>query len=129
VKRVLILRLGAIGDVLMTTPTVRALKERYPDAELVYVTGKGLSPVLVGLPYLSEIIEFDKTLPGLCALASELGKRSFDLTINLQPSIKTDTRLSARPRLSCRGEHASNPLTARYRSGSLHPPHLVHDSR
>lgn len=88
-KQILIIRLGAIGDVLMTTPTVRALKAKYPEAELTYVTGKGLSSVLAGLPYLSEVIEFDKTLKGFMALAPKLQAKKFDLTINLHPSIKT----------------------------------------
>ena len=45
--RILIIRLGAMGDVLMTTPTLRALKEKFPDAEITYVTGKGLGPVVI----------------------------------------------------------------------------------
>ncbi|MGC4047959.1 MAG: glycosyltransferase family 9 protein [Armatimonas sp.] len=88
-KRILIIRLGAIGDVLMTTPTVRALKAKYPEAEITYITGKGLGTVLKGLPALSEVMEFDKTAKGFLALAPELRKRSFNLTVNLQPSIKT----------------------------------------
>lgn len=87
--RILVIRLGAMGDVLMTTPTLRALKEKFPDAEIAYVTGKGLGTVVAGLPSVETVIEFDKTAKGFLALAPKLRAARFNLTVNLQPSVKT----------------------------------------
>ncbi len=87
--RILVIRLGAMGDVLMTTPTLRALKATFPDAEITYITGKGLGPVIQGNPNATEVIEFDKTLSGFGKLLPVLAKTRWELVVNLQPSAKT----------------------------------------
>ncbi len=83
------IRLGAMGDVLMTTPTLRALKQKFPDSEITYVTGKGLGPVVEGNPNVTEVWEFDKTLSGFGKLLPVLAKTRWELVVNLQPSAKT----------------------------------------
>ena len=45
-RRILIVKLGALGDVLRTTPLIRGLKDRSPDCEIVWLTSPGAS----GLP-------------------------------------------------------------------------------
>lgn len=59
---------GGIGDVLMTTPLVRAVKERYPSCRLVYATDFGylngaLPKVLEHNPYIDEIVEWNLATP------------------------------------------------------------------
>ena len=56
-------KLGGLGDVLMTTPTVKALKIRYPDSELTYATDPlyyqgDLIRILEGNPYIDKIIDY-----------------------------------------------------------------------
>lgn len=56
-------RLGGIGDVLMTTPVVKALKSRYPEAELTYATDPqyyhgDLFRILEGNPYIDKLVDF-----------------------------------------------------------------------
>lgn len=100
-----------MGDVLMTIPTVRALKETYPDAVITYVTGKGLTSALSGLPFLAQVREFDKTLAGFREMAPWLRRLEFDLCVNLQPSLKT--------RLLALASGAKRTLTYR-RDDALH---------
>ena len=45
-----------IGDVLLTTPVIRALRRRYPDAELVYLVESLAAPWSSDNPHLSETI-------------------------------------------------------------------------
>ena len=54
--RILLLRLRLIGDVVFTTPAIRALARRYPDAQLTYVVETGAVPVVAGNPHLAEVI-------------------------------------------------------------------------
>jgi len=55
--KVLLVRLRLIGDVVFTTPLVRALRRRYPDAHLTYVVEPMAAAVIRGNPHLDEIIE------------------------------------------------------------------------
>jgi heptosyltransferase-2 len=56
VPRVLCVRFSSIGDVLLTTPLIRALKRRHPDAELVFVTKQAMAPLVANNPNLSQVI-------------------------------------------------------------------------
>jgi len=57
-------KLGGIGDVLMTTPTLEELKNRYPNCVLTYATQPGmLSELLNDNPYVDEVIDFKNTNP------------------------------------------------------------------
>jgi len=57
VLRILCVRFSSIGDVLLTTPLVRALHRRHPDAELYFVTKQAMAPLVVENPHLTQVIE------------------------------------------------------------------------
>ncbi|OLC09183.1 MAG: hypothetical protein AUH41_06000 [Gemmatimonadetes bacterium 13_1_40CM_66_11] len=57
--RVLCVRFSSIGDVLLTTPLVRALHRRHPDAELYFVTKRAMAPLVVENPHLDRVIELE----------------------------------------------------------------------
>jgi len=52
--RIAVRRGGGLGDVLLTTPVVRELKNKYPDSELTFVTDPNGYLVLKGLPYIDR---------------------------------------------------------------------------
>lgn len=93
VKRILISRLRFIGDVVLTTPVIRALKQHYPEAEIYYLAEAGPAAVLAHNPHLEEVIVLpDELLPGRAVLTRcgeqlrflrALRKRRFDLAIDL----------------------------------------------
>lgn len=56
---ILLVKTHALGDVLLTTPAIRALARHCPDAPIVYVTGRWSAPALRGNPHLAELIEID----------------------------------------------------------------------
>ncbi len=92
-RRVCVARFGAIGDLLMTTPTLRALSRLAPGVEMDYIVGSGMKDVLSGLPYLRRVIEFDKRIngrpAGMLAYIAGLRRERYDLFLNLQRSVKT----------------------------------------
>ena len=55
--RILCVRFSSIGDVLLTTPLVRALHRRHPDAELYFVTKQAMAALVVENPHLTQVIE------------------------------------------------------------------------
>jgi len=54
--RILLVRLRQIGDVVFTTPAVRAIRERFPDAHISYVVEPAAAPILALNPNLDEVI-------------------------------------------------------------------------
>jgi len=92
VKKILVLKFRHIGDVLLIVPTIRALKETFPDASVSVAVNAGTEEVLAGLELIDELIIFDrsvKKLPALKKLSRETGfirdmrRRNFDMTVDL----------------------------------------------
>jgi lipopolysaccharide heptosyltransferase II len=52
---ILLIRLRLIGDVVFTTPAIRALRTRYPDARLLYLVESSAAPVVAHNPHLSHV--------------------------------------------------------------------------
>jgi ADP-heptose:LPS heptosyltransferase len=57
--KVLLWKIGALGDVVMTTPLVRQLRRGLPDARIDYLVGRSFKAVLEGNPHLDRVLEFD----------------------------------------------------------------------
>jgi ADP-heptose:LPS heptosyltransferase len=56
VLRIVCVRFSSIGDVLLTTPLVRALHRRHPEAELYFVTKRALAPLVIENPHLTGVL-------------------------------------------------------------------------
>ncbi len=84
--RILISRMKFIGDVILTTPLIRAIRERYPGGYLGYLGEKEAVSLLENNPCLDEIIPFDFSRPSIIEQPSvihRLRKRKFDVFIDL----------------------------------------------
>jgi heptosyltransferase-2 len=62
VKRILAVKLADLGDALLIVPALRALKQAYPAAQLDILTTATGQKGLEGLPYIDELLIFDKYL-------------------------------------------------------------------
>jgi ADP-heptose:LPS heptosyltransferase len=58
-KKVLFIRLSSLGDLILTLPTLKAIKDRYPHAHISWLVQDALQDVLSGNPSLDEIIPVD----------------------------------------------------------------------
>lgn len=88
-KKILIIRLGAIGDVVHTTETFRSIKRLHPEVEIHYLTSKVPSFLIENDPDLDKVIVIEKAdYKNIFKMANELRKERYDLIINLQPSLK-----------------------------------------
>ncbi|MCX5703868.1 MAG: lipopolysaccharide heptosyltransferase II [Candidatus Omnitrophica bacterium] len=89
-KRILIVRTDRIGDVLLSTPVIKALRENYPDAYIAMMVSPYAKDIIDGNPYLDEVIIYDKSgkhksWMGSIKFTLNLRKRRFDLSLILHP--------------------------------------------
>ncbi len=91
-KRILIIKLRHIGDVLLTVPTIRAVRERFPDSYMVALVNKGTEDMLAGNPLLNNLFGFDRNILRLpvhrrvyseLAFVKKIREMNFDMTIDL----------------------------------------------
>jgi lipopolysaccharide heptosyltransferase II len=85
VNKILVIRLSSIGDIILTTPLLRSLREAYPKALITFLIKKQYADLLAGSPFINELITFDKEegFWGLKKLKRELKDRHFDLYIDI----------------------------------------------
>ncbi len=88
-KRIILLRFGHLGDVLQTTPVIKALARRWPKAQLDYLVAETSAAALKNNPYLNGIIIANHingqrhATANLFGTISALRKRRYDLSISL----------------------------------------------
>ena len=58
-QRILFIKLCCIGDVLFSTPTIRAFRKSFPNAHIAYLVGTWTKDVISGNPHVDETIIFD----------------------------------------------------------------------
>ncbi len=91
--RILVIRLSALGDVLLATPAIRALKHHFASATIDWLVEKPYLPLIEGNPYV-RALEYDKKgkhsgSNGLWDLRKYLKDAEYDLVIDLQNKPKT----------------------------------------
>ena len=84
--KLLLVRLRLIGDVVFTTPAIRAIRRHYPDAHLTYLVEPDAAPVVEGNPHLTQVIVLARDgrpqwLSDL-ALSRRLRAERFDVAID-----------------------------------------------
>lgn len=60
--KILFFKIGAIGDVLMTTPLIRQARKNFPEAKIDYLVGNSASKVLLNNTHLNNIIKFEESI-------------------------------------------------------------------
>lgn len=128
IERILIIKLRAVGDVLLATPVVRNLRRHYPHAFLAFLTESLSREVLEGNPDLDEILVFngrDKSWRQNIEFINRLRWMKFDLVIDLfgNPRSALMTFLSGakcRVGFDFRVRRFAYDLVVRSRGGEVH---------
>lgn len=89
-KKILIIQLRRIGDILLTTPAIKTLKKNYPQSYIAFLTEPMGYEILERNPYLNEIIiSKDRSIKYRIKLIKEIRKRGFDLVLDFLGSCGT----------------------------------------
>lgn len=93
--RILLIRLSSLGDVVLTTPVIRAVRAHFPDAYIAMLVAKQSADVLRENPHLDEIITFDRSAKNkdtgeMLRVVRILRERKFTLALDLQGKFRTE---------------------------------------
>lgn len=112
-RNILLIQLGDIGDVVLTTPTIRAVKECHPAARLSILVFKPCGNLLAADPHLHEVIETSRVrgplfrrLREYAAFVRSLRQKRYDLAIDLRTGDRgalLSFLSGAKSRIGCRG--------------------------
>jgi len=83
VQKILVIKLRAIGDVLLSTPVIKNLKENFPKADIDFLSEPQSEGILKGNPYLNNVIIFGRREKGYLKFLYSLKDRKYDLVIDL----------------------------------------------
>src|SRR5215203_2571860 len=99
-RNILVIDFGQLGDVVMSLPALRAIRERFPNARITIAVGKPGKELLNLAGYANEILEVDRvalrdgpTLVSIGRIAkfvSEVRKAKFDFVIDLHSYYETN---------------------------------------
>ncbi len=102
-KRVLLCRTDALGDLLLTLPVARSLKEAEPDCQITLLVASYTAPLLENEPYIDEVISISGRTPAGAGefrdLVERLRERDFTAMLCFYP----------RPSLALAGQLAGVP--------------------
>jgi heptosyltransferase-3 len=108
-RNILVIKLRYIGDVLLATPALRALRERFPGARLTMAVNRGTEDILKRNPTLNGVLIVDRDGFGCqTRFLRELRRRRFDTVIDLTDGDRSAimTRVTgARLRIGFNEEH------------------------
>ena len=90
-KKILIIRQSSIGDIILTTPLVRSVRQAHPNAQIDFLTNQEFTDLVRHNPHISNIISYDKKMgfSGLYALKTALMAEKYDWIIDLHNSLRS----------------------------------------
>jgi heptosyltransferase-2 len=129
-ERILVVRQhNQMGDMMLATPALRAIRETYPQAQIGIVTSTLNRGVLANSPFVDRVFTYDKQRPGShVAMLQALRAQRFDLAIVLHTVSFSFTTLmlgvlsGARVRIGSTAPHVGDSLTGSYLNITLPLP-------
>ncbi len=85
-KKFLIIRFSSIGDIVLTTPIIRCLKQQLPDSEIHYLTKEKFFPVIAANPYIDRIHTLKNDLNEVLNTLKPVG---FDYIVDLHKNLRS----------------------------------------
>ena len=90
-KRILVIRLDRLGDVILSTPVLQVLRQQFPHAFIAMMVRPACREVVEGNPHLDELIPYDRDgahhrVRATIRFALKLRRQAFDTAIVLHPT-------------------------------------------
>ncbi|MCK4224037.1 MAG: glycosyltransferase family 9 protein [candidate division Zixibacteria bacterium] len=94
IEKILVLRFSSLGDIVLTTPVIGALRTKFPQSRIFFLTKAQYGDLLRADPRIFSLIEFDpagkhKRVSGFLRLIEELRTYDFDLLIDLHANLRS----------------------------------------
>jgi heptosyltransferase-2 len=86
-EKILIIQTASIGDVILATPLLEALRHYYPDSSIDILVKKGNEALFKNHPFLNQVMTWNKgggKYFNLASLVFQVRKKKYDLVVNLQ---------------------------------------------
>lgn len=122
--KILIVRFSSIGDIVLTTPVITALKEADPSYIVHYLTKKSFSSILDNNPHIDRLFLMDKHID---EVVEKLKEEEYDLIIDLHNNLRTRSLKSKlrRPSRSFRKLNIAKWLLVNFKVNKLPKVHIV----
>src|SRR3954452_19672385 len=96
-RRILLIKLSAVGDVIHTIPVLNKLRRRYPDAQMDWLIRPQIAELIRHHPALSNVLPFSRvqwqdgwgTTQSLTQLVAQIRANNYDLVIDLHGQFRT----------------------------------------
>jgi heptosyltransferase-2 len=88
-KKILIIRLSSLGDILLTTPLIRSIQRKYPEKKIHFLLRSEYEQVLLNNHFLDKLFLFTRNDDENKKLIKELKKEKYDLIIDLQNNLRS----------------------------------------
>lgn len=79
-RNILLFKLRYLGDVLLTTPSIRLVRKSFPDAHITMVVNQGTEAVLLHNPHLDRVLTVKRG--ATCRLLRALRERRYDVSVD-----------------------------------------------
>jgi len=81
-----VIRFSSIGDIVLTSPVVRCLKQQIKDVEIHYLTKQTFEPLVKNSPYIDKVYTIKKSVT---KIFPELKAEKYDYIVDLHNSIRS----------------------------------------
>jgi lipopolysaccharide heptosyltransferase II len=91
IRRILVIRMSAIGDIILTLPVAGALAEHFPAARIDYLVKQEYQSLVANHPALRKVWAFDRAegFPGLRRMTREIKNERYDLILDLHGTLRS----------------------------------------
>ena len=89
VKKLLVIRLSSLGDILLTTPLLRAVKRNYPHIEIDFILKEEFYDLIKLNPYVKNILSYNVNEKEIVKLSSVIADNRYDLILDLQNNFRS----------------------------------------
>ena len=122
-KKILVLRFSSIGDIVLTSPILRALKTQL-NCEVHFLTKTSFLPLVAHNPYLSKVITFTKDID---EVVDELKGEQYDFVVDLHHNLRTFRlkRMLKRPSAAFPKLNVRKYLYVRFKMNVMPDVHIV----
>ncbi|MEN3038466.1 MAG: lipopolysaccharide heptosyltransferase II [Candidatus Kryptonium sp.] len=90
-QKILIIRLSSIGDIVLATPLIRVLRNKFPTAQIDFIVKKEFAQILKYNPNITNLIEFDTAngFKELLKVRRRISKERYDLIVDIHNNLRS----------------------------------------